>query len=89
MLDAEAMALNNGCQAAIVMKKHILEILNWEEDMIAIKAHTDCLDVYKSIIEKNKADTTATMKGDKLSTLDIKAVKGYMQEKMIDDLQFI
>ena len=88
-LDAEAMALNNGCQAAIVMKKHILEILNWEEDLISIEAYTDCMDVYKSIVEKNKADTAATMKGDKLSALDIAAVKGYMQEKMIDDLQFV
>ena len=88
-LDAEAMALNMGIQAGIVMKSHIKEIMNWDDEMIRVEAFTDCLDLYKSVVERNKAVNSATQKGDQLSSLDIAAVKRYMQENMIEDVQWL
>ena len=47
--DAEAMALNMGIQAGIVMKQHLKEIMNWGDPMIKVEAFTDCMDVYNAV----------------------------------------
>ena len=86
--DAEAMALNMGIQAGIVMKTHIKEIMNWGDEMIKVEAFTDCMDVYNAVAIKNKPDKPL-QKGDQLSSLDIAAVRKYLQDGMIDDIQWV
>ena len=71
--DAEAMALNMGIQAGIVMKQHLKEIMNWGDAMIKVEAFMDCMDVYNAVAMKNKPNT-AQQKGDQLSSLDVAAV---------------
>ena len=86
--DAEAMALNMGIQAGIVMKSHIKEIMHWGDEMIKVEAFTDCMDVYNAVAIKNKPDKPL-QKGDQLSSLDIAAVRKYLQDGMIDDIQWV
>ena len=86
--DAEAMALNMGIQAGIIMKAHIKEIMHWGDQMIKVEAFTDCMDVYNAVAIKNKPDKPL-LKGDQLSSLDIAAVRGYLQDGSVDDIQWV
>ena len=67
--DAEAMALNEGVQAAYVIKTHLLQIMNWEPEMIEVEAFIDCNDVYKACNVANKP----YKKGDDLASIDVGA----------------
>ena len=77
--DAEALALNTGLQAGLVMKAHLVEIMNWTDDMVKVESFTDCNDVYQAVVKDNKPGTvnSARMK-DQLSCLDIAAVRKYI-----------
>ena len=46
------------------------------------------MDVYNAVAMKNKPNT-AQQKGDQLSSLDVAAVRRYLQEDMIDDIQWV
>mgnify|MGYP001297108246 FL=1 len=86
--DAEALALNTGVQAGIVMKTHLKEIMNWKDEMIKIEAFTDCNDVYKSVVLNNKPEKP-NQKGDQLSSLDVAAVRKFHQQGLIDDVHWV
>ena len=82
--DAEAMALNMGIQGALVIKNHINEIMNWEEDVIDVEAFTDCNDVYNAVVANKPYP-----KGDQLASLDVAAVKRYRELKMLDRFEWV
>ena len=87
--DAEALALNTGLQAGLVMKAHLIEIMNWTEDMVRVEGYTDCNDVYQAIVKNNKPEKGVHAKGDQLSCLDIAAVRKYMQQGIVHDVDWV
>ena len=82
--DAEAMALNLGIQSALVIKNHIDEIMNWEEEAVEVEAFTDCKDVYNAVVANKPYP-----KGDQLASLDVAAVKRYKELKMLTRFEWI
>ena len=87
--DSEALALNTAIQAGLVMKAHLLEIMNWDKEMIKVEAYTDCNDVYQAVVVNNKPYKPAFKKGDSLAQLDVAAIRKYIQEGMVDIVDWV
>ena len=64
------------------------EIMNWNDDMLKIEAYTDCNDVYKSVVLKNKPEKP-NQKWNQLSSLDMAAVRRFHQQGLINDVHWV